>query len=81
MSQPTDQWGPKLAVHRMETHSPKHTDSQVPLALPNYDPDGDIEYPDDFNRNKYGNGYAGDDISENEGLHLTIPRSLHETGL
>jgi len=40
LSQPTSEWGPKLQIHRIETHSPKHTDSQVPLAS-HYDPDND----------------------------------------
>jgi hypothetical protein len=32
--QPTAEWGPKLQIHRIEALSPKHTDSQVPLASP-----------------------------------------------
>lgn len=54
MSKPTEHWGPRLQQHRIETHSPKHTDSQVPLALPNDDMDGDIDYPDDYP--KFPNG-------------------------
>lgn len=29
LMEPTADWGPKLQVHRIEAHSPKHTDSQV----------------------------------------------------
>ncbi|GAB6029115.1 Solute carrier 6 [Chamberlinius hualienensis] len=32
LSKPTDEWGPKLQIHRAETDRPKHIDSQVPLA-------------------------------------------------
>ncbi|KAG8199217.1 hypothetical protein JTE90_016036 [Oedothorax gibbosus] len=38
---PTAAWGPKLQQHRVETHSPRHNDSQVPLTIPNYEPDGE----------------------------------------
>ncbi|XP_022256695.1 sodium- and chloride-dependent neutral and basic amino acid transporter B(0+)-like [Limulus polyphemus] len=76
--QPTDDWGPKLQMHRMETRSPKHTDSQVPLALPNYDPDC-FDFPDDLS--KEGDGQQ-DDTSDSEGLKLNIPSyPNHETGL
>ena len=34
--QPTSDWGPALQVHRIECGAPPHTDSQVPLTLPNY---------------------------------------------
>jgi len=34
--QPTSDWGPALQVHRIECGAPTHTDSQVPLTLPNY---------------------------------------------
>ncbi|XP_076316035.1 sodium- and chloride-dependent glycine transporter 1-like isoform X1 [Tachypleus tridentatus] len=76
--QPTEDWGPKLQIHRMETRSPKHTDSQVPLALPNYDPDcyDDNDFPDDQE-----NGQQ-EDTSDSEGLKLKIPSyPNHETGL
>ncbi|XP_013788103.2 sodium- and chloride-dependent glycine transporter 2-like, partial [Limulus polyphemus] len=76
--QPTEDWGPKLQMHRMETRSPKHTDSQVPLALPNYDPDcyDDNDFPDD-----QGDGQQ-EDTSDSEGLKLKIPSyPNHETGL
>ncbi|EFX87893.1 hypothetical protein DAPPUDRAFT_42690 [Daphnia pulex] len=33
--QPTSDWGPALQVHRIECGAPTHTDSQVPLTLPN----------------------------------------------
>ncbi|EFX62648.1 hypothetical protein DAPPUDRAFT_336654 [Daphnia pulex] len=35
--QPTSDWGPALQVHRIECGAPTHTDSQVPLTLPNFD--------------------------------------------
>ncbi|XP_042907514.1 sodium- and chloride-dependent glycine transporter 1 isoform X3 [Parasteatoda tepidariorum] len=79
--EPTEDWGPKLQMHRMETHSPKHTDSQVPLALPNYDPDG---YGDnDFGGDNLGSKLSiGDDSnSEFEGLRLNIPSHVTETGV
>lgn len=72
LSKPTAEWGPKLQMHRMETNVPKHTDSQVPLTLPNYDPDPDAFDPDD----------NSDDAKtdEGEGLRLNIPSYIHETG-
>lgn len=89
LTQPTSEWGPKLQVHRIEAHSPRHTDSQVPLALPNYNPDGDLDLEPDFpvyyNNAKAHNGMnnasddAGDSGSEN-GISLTIPRN-RQTGL
>lgn len=79
LSKPTAEWGPKLQMHRMETHSPKHTDSQVPLALPNYDPDGDQDYSDDTNSDKPRNSL--DSNSDFEGLRLNIPNSVTETGV
>ncbi|GIY10187.1 sodium- and chloride-dependent glycine transporter 2 [Caerostris darwini] len=78
--EPTEEWGPKLQMHRMETHSPKHTDSQVPLALPNYDPEG-------YNDSEFGDNLGskisvGDDsCSEFEGLRLNIPSRVSETGV
>ncbi|XP_076352499.1 sodium- and chloride-dependent glycine transporter 1-like [Tachypleus tridentatus] len=76
--QPTEDWGPKLQMHRMETRSPKHTDSQVPLALPNYDPDS-FDFPDDLSKEVDG---QQDDTSDSEGLKLNIPTyPNHETGL
>ncbi|GFV96827.1 transporter [Trichonephila clavipes] len=79
--EPTEEWGPKLQMHRMETHSPKHTDSQVPLALPNYDPDG-------YGENDFGESLGGskmsvgdDSCSEFEGLRLNIPSRVSETGV
>ncbi|XP_023241236.1 sodium- and chloride-dependent glycine transporter 1-like isoform X1 [Centruroides sculpturatus] len=73
LSKPTSEWGPKLQMHRMETNVPKHTDSQVPLTLPNYDPDPDVFDPDD----------NSDDTKTDEGsegLRLNIPSYIHETG-
>ncbi|KZS06279.1 Uncharacterized protein APZ42_030311 [Daphnia magna] len=34
--QPSSDWGPALQIHRIEAGAPTHTDSQVPLALPNH---------------------------------------------
>ncbi|XP_055926999.1 sodium- and chloride-dependent glycine transporter 1-like isoform X2 [Argiope bruennichi] len=69
LSKPTADWGPKLQQHRVESHAPKHTDSQVPLTLPNYDPDGFGDDNDSDSKNS--DGYFS-----TEGLHMTI-----ETGL
>ncbi|XP_040358147.2 sodium- and chloride-dependent glycine transporter 1 isoform X1 [Ixodes scapularis] len=81
LSQPTADWGPKLQIHRIETHSPKHTDSQVPLALPNYNQDGDgdddNDYPVYYNHSKTENG----DSESESGINLNIPKSRYETGL
>lgn len=77
LAQPTADWGPKLQMHRMETHSPKHTDSQVPLALPSYNQDGD----DDTDYPVYYKPDNGDSESEAGGISLNIPKSLYETGL
>lgn len=81
LSQPTADWGPKLQMHRIETHSPKHTDSQVPLALPNYNQDGDndddLDFPVYYNNAKTDNG---DSESEAGGINLSLPKR-YETGL
>lgn len=81
LSQPTADWGPKLQIHRIETHSPKHTDSQVPLALPSYNQDGDgdddNDYPVYYNHSKTENG----DSESESGINLNIPKSRYETGL
>ncbi|XP_022662542.1 sodium- and chloride-dependent glycine transporter 1-like isoform X2 [Varroa jacobsoni] len=88
LMEPTADWGPKLQVHRIEAHSPKHTDSQVPLALPNYNPDGDLDLEPDFpvyynsakaSGQNAGSDDAGDSGSEH-GISLNIPRS-RQTGL
>ena len=47
--QPTAEWGPKLQIHRMETMSPKHTDSQVPLAAGPYELDDENDDSNDSN--------------------------------
>ncbi|GIY22085.1 sodium- and chloride-dependent glycine transporter 1 [Caerostris darwini] len=72
LAKPTADWGPKLQHHRVESHAPKHTDSQVPLTLPNYDPDGFGDDNDSDSKNS--DGYFN-----TEGLHMTIP--MRETGL
>ncbi|XP_035215212.1 sodium- and chloride-dependent glycine transporter 1-like isoform X1 [Stegodyphus dumicola] len=72
LSKPTAEWGPKLQHHRAETHAPTHTDSQVPLTYPNYDPDG-FGNDDDF-ESKLSDAYLNA-----EGLHMTVP--IRETGL
>ncbi|GIY52686.1 sodium- and chloride-dependent neutral and basic amino acid transporter B(0+) [Caerostris extrusa] len=72
LAKPTSDWGPKLQHHRVESHAPKHTDSQVPLTLPNYDPDGFGDDNDSDSKNS--DGYFN-----TEGLHMTIP--MRETGL
>lgn len=41
--QPSADWGPKLQIHRIEALSPKHTDSQVPLASHQYELDDDLD--------------------------------------
>lgn len=68
---PTSAWGPRLQVHRAEAHAPKHTDSQVPLTLPNYDPDG---MDDNDSDSRYSDGNASRD-----GLQMAI--SVQETGV
>ncbi|CAG2167879.1 unnamed protein product, partial [Oppiella nova] len=52
LMRPTSDWGPKLQLHRMETHSPKHTDSQVPLR---YDADNDSNDSDDLSKHNNKN--------------------------
>ncbi|XP_028967335.1 sodium-dependent proline transporter [Galendromus occidentalis] len=90
LTQPTADWGPKLQIHRIEAHSPKHTDSQVPLALPNYNPDGDLDLEPDFpvyynSAKANGQSNVSDDNGDNDsgsehGISLNIPRS-RQTGL
>lgn len=72
MSKPTADWGPKLQLHRIEAHAPKHTDSQVPLTYPNYDPDG-------FGDDNDSNGKDSDGSISTDGLHMGI--CMRETGL
>ncbi|XP_054722112.1 sodium- and chloride-dependent glycine transporter 1-like isoform X2 [Uloborus diversus] len=73
LTKATADWGPKLQHHRAEAHAPKHTDSQVPLTIPNYDPDG---YGDDNDSDSKNSdcGFYG-----SEGLQMSVPH--HETGL
>ncbi|KAI1290867.1 Sodium- and chloride-dependent glycine transporter 1 [Halotydeus destructor] len=75
LTQPTGDWGPKLQVHRMETHSPKHTDSQVPLA--GQFEDNDSNSSDDIASSpRYKGRYMlpTDDPSDSDtGLRLKIP--------
>lgn len=72
LSKPTSEWGPKLQLHRAEVHAPKHTDSQVPLTFPNYDPDGYVDDNDSDSKNS--DGYLSSD-----GLQMKI--SMRETEL
>lgn len=80
--QPASDWGPK-ATHRgvrLGNCSPKHTDSQVPLAS-NYDQDNesnDYDYCKSPNRM---NIILPDDPSDTDvGLRLTVPNDYSETG-
>lgn len=84
--QPTADWGPKLQIHRMETLSPKHTDSQVPLAAP-YELDGDDDDSNDSNDSDdipnmgvgkvRSSGYIlPDDPSDAGGIRLDIGGSM-----
>ncbi|XP_054156343.1 sodium- and chloride-dependent glycine transporter 1-like isoform X2 [Oppia nitens] len=76
---PTADWGPKLQLHRMETHSPKHTDSQVPLR---YDLDNDSNDSDDLKIIGKDNYILADEPSDSDtGLRLKIPIYYSETGL
>lgn len=71
---PTSAWGPRLQVHRAEAHVPKHTDSQVPLTLPSYDPDGMDDNDSDSRDSRCSDGNASRD-----GLQMAI--SVQETGV
>ena len=76
---PSPDWGPKLQLHRMETHSPKHTDSQVPLR---YDADNDSNDSDDLKMNGKDNYILADEPSDSDtGLRLKLPFYQSETGL
>ncbi|CAG2102991.1 unnamed protein product [Medioppia subpectinata] len=80
LMRPTSDWGPKLQLHRMETHSPKHTDSQVPLR---YDADNDSnDSTDDLKINGKDNYIMADEPSDSDtGLRLKLPLYHSETGL
>lgn len=84
LSKPTDEWGPKLQVHRAETDRPKHIDSQVPLAasqdVDGLDDDGGngTMYIPSHDQDGYDNG-DGDD-NDNEGLRFKMV-IVDETGL
>lgn len=81
LAQPTADWGPKLQVHRMETHSPKHTDSQVPLAG-QFDNDNESNSSDDVKSPQYRGRFilpAEDPSDSDSGLRLKIPGSYGET--
>ncbi|RWS28104.1 Sodium- and chloride-dependent glycine transporter 1-like protein, partial [Leptotrombidium deliense] len=79
--QPTNEWGPKLKVHRLVSHSPKHTDSQVPLAS-QFDADVESNDSDDLKKNNI-RGYFIDDSYDaaDTGLRITIKEHLNESGL
>lgn len=63
LTEPTADWGPKLQVHRLETVSPRHTDSQVPLAS-QYDADIDnMDGDDDSDDGNDNNGKGGGGLS------------------
>lgn len=57
--QPSADWGPKLQVHRIEAMSPKHTDSQVPLASHQYQLGDDDDDEDDVRKPPSGGGMSG----------------------
>lgn len=82
LAQPASDWGPKK-VHnrgiRPGTCSPKHTDSQVPLASQYEDNDSnDYDYCNSPNRM---NIILPDDPSDTDlGLRLTVPNDYNETG-
>lgn len=63
----------------METHSPKHTDSQVPLR---YDADNDSNDSDDLKMNGKDNYILADEPSDSDtGLRLKFPFYQSETEL
>jgi hypothetical protein len=63
----------------METHSPKHTDSQVPLR---YDADNESNDSEDLKANGKDNYIMPDDPSDSDcGLRLKMPLYHSETGL
>lgn len=63
----------------METHSPKHTDSQVPLR---YDADNESNDSEDLKANGKDNYIMPDDPSDSDsGLRLKMPLFHNETGL
>ena len=81
--QPTADWGPKLQIHRMETLSPKHTDSQVPLAAPYELDDNDSNDSNDSDDMNTGGGQSRpsgyilpDDPSDVGGIRLEIGGSM-----
>lgn len=85
LMQPTAEWGPKLQIHRMETLSPKHTDSQVPLAAGPYELDdenddsNDSNDSDDLNRSPLkmrSGGYILADDTDIGGIRLNIGGSV-----
>ncbi|RWS12589.1 hypothetical protein B4U79_04982 [Dinothrombium tinctorium] len=82
LMQPTEDWGPKLKVHRMEAHSPKHTDSQVPLTS-HYDQEEGSNYSGDSKSpSKSGlTNTIDDQIDIEGGLRLNIKNRINESGL
>uniref|UniRef100_T1KQK1 Transporter n=3 Tax=Tetranychus urticae TaxID=32264 RepID=T1KQK1_TETUR len=81
LMQPTSDWGPKSQIHRLTAHSPKHTDSQVPLAS-QYDQDNEDSNDSDYGRSPTkGRYFIPDDPSDSDaGLRLTVPIDYLETG-
>lgn len=81
--QPTADWGPKLQLHRMETHSPKHTDSQVPLAGQFEDCESnssdDLKTPIKGHRDGRFNILADEPSDSDSGLRLKMPGHYGET--
>lgn len=83
MAKATDEWGPKLQVHRAETDRPKHIDSQVPLAA-SQDVDGMDDDNNGLSDTTYEPGLGNDD--DQEGLQFNPPPAFQmvivdETGL
>lgn len=76
---PTSEWGPKLQLHRMETHSPKHTDSQVPLAG-QYDNDNDSNDSEDLKAPGKDSIISDDPSDSDAGLRLKVNEYFNETG-
>jgi len=75
--QPTPDWGPRLAAHHLQAHSPKHNDSQVPLAS-QYDNDNESE-DSEFCKSPSEFKFF-DDHNDDAGLRLTVPNHSRETG-
>lgn len=68
-------------MHRLETHSPKHTDSQVPLYLNRYDADNESSDSEDLKMNGRDNYIIADYPSDSDAGISLYPKYQNETDL